>query len=111
MATTPGGDGPRSELLKNRTQIDRPEILGVPDITEDEASRSLQISWLPPKRANGPIDFYEIEYSFPNILNKKEIEKRNSSELSLRISRVEVKSFGGFRFVTIAIEQASLFLR
>lgn len=91
MATSPGGDGPRSEYLKNKTLVESPEKPESLEITEVKMNRTLQLSWQPPKKLNGHIDFYKVEYSFSNFLNKWESEKKNSSGLSLDISGVEVQ--------------------
>ena len=91
MATSPGGDGPRSEYLKNKTLIERPERPESLEITEVKKNRTIQLTWKPPKKLNGHIDFYEVEYSFSNFLSKQESGKKNTSSLSLDISGVEVQ--------------------
>jgi hypothetical protein len=91
MATTPGGDGPRSEYLKNQTLVESPEKPESFEVVEVKTNRTLHLTWHPPKKLNGHIDFYEIEYSFLNFLNKKETEKKRSSSLSLDIFGSEVQ--------------------
>lgn len=85
------GNGPRSEYLKNQTLMERPNTPEMLKIINLNFSRTLYLTWKPPSKLNGPIDFYEVEYSFPNFMNKMEYGKIRTSDLSLNITGVEVK--------------------
>lgn len=66
LAFNPAGDGPRSQSLPVHTQADLPGPPG-PLFFSDITMNSLNVSWSPPKEANGIITGYLVNYETADL--------------------------------------------
>ena len=88
---TRAGESELSDYLINRTLPDAPGSLPRDlSVSRTADSRMVRLTWKQPLKANGPIDFYQIRYSYRNFKDKDVQDETTSKDLKAFIRDLEV---------------------
>ena len=89
---TRAGESELSDYLLNRTAQDRPGSSPRDlQVYETDDSRTVRLSWKTPSKPNGPIDFYQIKFSFKNFKGDVIEDEATSKDLETDIRGLQVR--------------------
>lgn len=96
---TNAGDGPSNEdLVSVMTNQDRPEAVSALEFA-DVLDKSLRVLWKPPRRINGELDHYTLEYSEIHSTDKKIVKNYPAGVIEARIVNLYPETSYTFKII------------